>query len=100
MIRTVISHDATTGKARIKFEHNGVTVEQDYNLIDVIPSTRYVFAAMGLEFDESYQALAMDRLEATIQNQIEEGAIQNPPEPQAAAYSPPPSSDEETEVDE
>lgn len=78
---TILTHDTATGKARIRFEHNGITVEDNFSLIDVVPGSRYVFQTMGLEFDESYQQLAIARLEAMIQSQIEEGVITNPPEP-------------------
>lgn len=79
MERTIISHDTETGVARIRFEHNGVTVENDFNLIDVIPGTRMVFQSMGLEFDAETQERVIERLTAMIQQGIEEGAILNPP---------------------
>lgn len=79
MERTIISHDTETGVARIRFEHNGVKVENDFNLIDVIPGTRMVFQSMGLEFDEETQERVIERLTAMIQQGIEEGAILNPP---------------------
>jgi len=94
---TIISHDTTTGNARIRFEHNGVTVEQDFSLIDVVPGSRYVFSAMGLTFDESYQQLAITKLETMIQNQIEEGVITNPPEPEIPEYTAPPEPEPEPE---
>lgn len=82
MERTIISHNTTTGIARIRFEHQGVTLEQNFSLKDVIPSSRYVFSQMGIEIDETYQLKALDALEASITLQIEEGVITNPPEPE------------------
>lgn len=79
MERTIISHDTETGVARIRFEHNGVTVENDYELIHVIPGTKLVFQSMGLEFDAETQDRVIERLTAMIQQGIEEGAILNPP---------------------
>lgn len=90
MIRTIISHDTDQGIARIRFEHNGVTVEDTYVLINVVPSTKYVFEQMGLVFDETYQALAIERLTTSIESQIDSGGIQNPPPVEAPLYEAPP----------
>ncbi|GFE77731.1 hypothetical protein [Novosphingobium sp. TCA1] len=97
MIRTIISHDIDAGTARIRFEHNGVTVEDDYVLINVVPSTKYVFEQMGLVFDESYQQLAIERLTTSIEGQIESGGIKNAPPVEAPLYEAPPEPTE-TEV--
>jgi hypothetical protein len=83
MLRTIISHDVLLGKARVRFEHNDVTTEQNYNLIDVIPGTRYILEQMGLEFTSDDQDIVLDRLESMIQSQIELGMIVNPPEAEA-----------------
>lgn len=79
MERTIINHDIETGVARIRFEHNGIKVENDFRLIDVVPGTRLVFESMGLAFDEEAQGRVIDRLTSMIQQGIEEGAILNPP---------------------
>ena len=97
MIRTVLNHNTTTGMALVRFEHNGVTVEQNYSLMDVVPSSRYTFNAMGIAFDESYQLKALDALEAMIQTGIEEGVITNPPEPETAPVEEPEPESEPTE---
>lgn len=90
MIRTIISHDTDAGTARIRFEHNDVTVEDDFVLINVVPSTKYVFEQMGLVFDESYQTLAIERLTTSIESQIDAGAIKNPPPVEVPEYQAPP----------
>lgn len=90
MIRTILSHDTDKGIARIRFEHAGVTVEDTYVLINVVPSTKYVFEQMGLVFDESYQALAIERLTTSIESQIDSGGIQNPPAVEVPVYEAPP----------
>lgn len=77
MITTIISHNVSTAKARIKFEHNGVVLENDFTLKDVIPGTKYIFEMMEIEFDEGYQLKAIEKLGESIQRQIEEGYIVN-----------------------
>jgi len=103
MIRTIISHDPVTGGARIRFEHAGVTVEDNFVLIDVVPGTKFVFQQMGLVFDEAYQDMAIERLTTSIESQIDGGAITNPPVTETPAYTPSPESEAEsveTEPDE
>ena len=95
MERTIISHNVETATARIRFEHEGVTFENDFDLWQVIPGTRYVFESMGLDLDEGYQELAINRITDVIQLQIEQGAIQNPPEPEVPEYVAPPEPEEE-----
>lgn len=86
MERTIISHNVETATARMRFEHNGVTTEQDFNLWDVVPGTRYVFAQMNLDMDEATQLQAMERVEAMILKGIEDGVIVNAPEPEVHEY--------------
>jgi len=88
MIRTIVSHDTTTGKARVRFEHNGVTVEDNFDLIAVVPGTKFIFAAMEIDFTEQHQETALQRLEESIQRQIEEGVIVSPPAPQQPQEEP------------
>lgn len=85
MIRTILSHDIDAGTARIRFEHQGVTLEDTYQLIQIIPGTSYVLAAMNLPFTEEAQLAAMNYLEASVTRGIEAGMIVNKPE----AYVPP-----------
>lgn len=99
MIRTILTHNTVKGTARIRFEHAGVTVEDDFVLINVVPSTKYVFEQMGLVFDETYQQLAIERLTTSIESQIDAGAIQNPPPIEETTYTPPPATAPETEND-
>lgn len=89
MIKTIISHDKEKGVARIRFEHAGVTVEDNFILMDVVPGTKFVFQQMGLAFDEAYQDLAIERLTSSIESQIDDGTIQNAPEPEAYVYEAP-----------
>ena len=91
MERTIISHDIENAIARIRFEHNDVTLEQKYSLWDAIPSTRYIFDAMGItELTEEMQSNVIDRIEAVVLNGIETGVIQNPPEATVPEYQAPP----------
>lgn len=81
MEMTIISHNLATALARIRFEHAGITVENNFNLRHVIPGTDYIFSAMGIDFVEEYQTKAIEKLAASIEAQIDSGAIQNAPEP-------------------
>ena len=86
MIRTILSEDEATGIARIRFEHNDVTVEDNFALINIVPGTQYVLNAMGLEFNEDFKNRALDYLENAMRNGIESGAIQNPPPVEENVY--------------
>ncbi len=80
MERALLFHDVETGLARVRFEHNGVTLEQNYNLKLVVPGSVNIFNEMGIEFDEEHQLKALDKLTEYIEFQIEDGTIKNPPE--------------------
>ena len=92
MERTIISHDVASAKARVRFEHNGVKVEDDVDLKLVVPGSMRIFGEMGIEFTEEYQLRALDKLTDNVQRQIEDGVITNPPEPQTPAYEEAPAS--------
>lgn len=79
MIRTILSHDIEAGVARIRFEHNGVTHEETYKLIQVIPGNAYSLAAMGLSYTEEMQLGTINYLEASMIRSIEAGMTVNPP---------------------
>lgn len=79
MIRTILSHDTATTLARVRFEHAGVTLEQDIQCDMILPGTRKIFADFGVEFDEAKQLVALDKLTAQIERQIDAGEITNPP---------------------
>jgi hypothetical protein len=49
---------------------------------------------MGVDFTKAHQLKAIDKLEASIQLQIEQGVITNPPVEQDVEYTPPPTSTE------
>lgn len=75
MICNVISHDVESAIAVARFEHMGVTFEQEFDLGLVIPGTRKVFADLGLLFDEAAQLRALAHLTNVIELGIETGAI-------------------------
>lgn len=90
MKKTIISHDTKSAQARIKFEHNGVVHEADYDLKLVVPGSQYTFEQMGVEFTKQFQLKAIDKLEETIKLQIEQGVITNPPAAPEDEYVAPP----------
>ena len=73
----IITHDETTGKARIKFSHNDVVHETDYNLKLVIPGSEKLLAELGQEFTKDIQLKALDTLTKWVKRDIESGAITN-----------------------
>lgn len=75
MRKTVISHDAKTGIAEIRFKHKGVTVQDTYNLLFVDPALQNNLKEMKLEFTEEMQLVAIKKLQDNIKNGIEAGII-------------------------
>lgn len=65
--------------ATVRFEHAGVTVEQEFDLGLVIPGARDVFADLGVPFDEVFHLRALDYLTGVMQQGVIDGAIMNPP---------------------
>lgn len=88
MIRTILSHDIEAGTARIRFEHEGVVIEEDYSLIHLVPGTAYVLEAMQMPFDEEKQFAAIDYLERMLAQQIDGGTLKPAPEPVSEAELP------------
>lgn len=74
----ILSHDAATGNARIKFSHNDVVHEDNYNLKLVIPSSERILKELNQEFTEELQLKALDKLTEWVRIDIESGAIKNP----------------------
>lgn len=89
MKKTIVSHDVKNAQARIRFEHNDVTHEADYDLKNIVPGSEYVFAQMGVEFTKSHQLKAIDKLTESITLQIEQGVIFNQPVVEVPQYTPP-----------
>jgi hypothetical protein len=73
----IISHDDTTGKARIKFSHNDVVHEADYDLTLVVPGMQKTLTDLGQTYTREMQLKALDKLIESIQFGIESGGIQN-----------------------
>ena len=73
----ILSHDVSTGKARIKFSHLDVVHESDYDLTLVIPGTKTLLAKLNMEFTEEIQLKALDSLTKWVQRDIEAGTLKN-----------------------
>ena len=74
----MLSWDKTTGKAKIRFSHNGVVHTDSYNLLLVVPGVERLLGELGAEFDEAMQQRVIDKLTAQMQRDIEAGVIKNP----------------------
>ena len=97
MIRTILHHDIETAQVVIRFEHEGVTYTDAFDLKLVLPGTMHTLGQLELPFDEGLQLKVIDRLTKNIQIGIEAGTIKNPP----ASQTPPadvPSAMEEPEI--
>jgi len=88
MERTILKHDKTNATARIRFAYKGVVIEQDYNLIDVVPGTRSTFAQFGLEFTEDLQHSAIEKITAHFREGVDAGWIQPAPKAELAPAKP------------
>ena len=77
MIVEVLEHDEVTTKARIKFTHNDVVHEEDYDLSLVVPGTTKVFSDLKIEFTKEHQLKVIDILTKWVQKNIESGLITN-----------------------
>lgn len=83
MERTIIAHNCDTGKATVRFTHNGITLTGKYDCWALIPGTRKVFTDLGMEFGESAQLMALDYLERMLLPEFESGnIIGDPVEPE------------------
>ncbi len=74
MIRTIITHDVSQATAKVRFEHLGVTVEDTYDLVAVIPGT-VAFIPEGEQLSEEGQETALDYLTDRIEWAITRGDI-------------------------
>jgi hypothetical protein len=87
MERVIISHDVENAKARIKFSHNDVVCEDDFDLKLIIPGSEYTLKEMGLTFTKKLQLTAIDKLTESITKGINDGIIVNPPVVEEATES-------------
>lgn len=90
MKRTIISHDVDTGVAEVTFEHGGITLTETLDLKKVVPGSEYIFSQMEIDFDETYQLKALDKLTARVQEQIDNGTLTVPKTPETPKYEAPP----------
>lgn len=81
MEMTIISRDTDKATARLHFEHAGVTLEQDFDLVAAVPGTAYFLGVQGRSLTPEEQDRTLDYITSSIERQIDSGAIQNPPAP-------------------
>jgi hypothetical protein len=77
MLVEVLSHDVDTAIARIKFTHNDVVVENEYNLLLVEPSMKRTLELTNGTFTADLQQNVIDMLTSWVQRSIERGGLQN-----------------------
>jgi hypothetical protein len=73
----ILSHDTETYMAEIRFTHNGVTVQDKYNLLLVEPSMKRALETLDSAFTPEMQQTAITKLAGWIQDSIEAGGIKN-----------------------
>jgi len=77
MLVEILSHDVDTAIAKIKFTHNDIVVEDEYNLLLVEPSMKKALELTGSSFTPELQQKVIDMLTGWVQNNIERGGLQN-----------------------
>jgi len=77
MLVEVLSHDVDTAIARIKFTHNDVVVENEYNLLLVEPSMKRTLELTNGVFTADLQQSVIGMLTNWVQRNIERGGLQN-----------------------
>lgn len=77
MLVEVLSHNTETFMAEIRFTHNGVVVQDTYNLLFVEPTMKATLERVGQPFSLQMQQETIDRLTAWIQRNIERGGLTN-----------------------
>jgi hypothetical protein len=73
----VLSHDPNTYIAKLRFTHNGVVVEDTYNLLLVEPTMKRTLEITGVSFTPEMQQTVIDKLTGWIQDAIEAGGLRN-----------------------
>lgn len=71
----ILEHDLATGKAKIRFEHNGIVHTEKYDLNMVVPGTKQTLEKQGKEFTEELQLKVIDTLTEWVKNDIENGTL-------------------------
>lgn len=77
MLVEILSHDVDTGIAEIKFTHNGVVVQDTYNLLLVEPSMKRTLELTNSTFTADLQQSVITMLTGWVQRNIERGGLQN-----------------------
>lgn len=73
----ILSWDKEKATAKIQFVHNGITHEQSYSLIMVIPGTDLILKQLNQSFTEQMQQTVIDKLTEQIKRDIDAGIIVN-----------------------
>lgn len=72
-----LSHDPETHIAKLRFTHNGVVVEDTYNLLLVEPTMKRTLEITGVSFTLEMQQTVIDKLTGWIQDAIDSGGLRN-----------------------
>jgi hypothetical protein len=73
----ILSHDTNTYMAKLRFTHNGVVVEDTYNLLLVEPTMQSTLIRTNSTFSVELQQSVIDTLTGWVKNGIEQGALVN-----------------------
>jgi hypothetical protein len=77
MLVEILSHDVDTAIAKIKFTHNDIVVEDEYNLLLVEPSMKRALDLTNSTFTPELQQKVIGLLTEWMQRNIERGGLQN-----------------------
>lgn len=73
----VLSHDTETFMAELRFTHNGVVVQNTYNLLLVEPAMKRALDMLDQTFTPEMQQTVISKLANWIKDSIEAGGLKN-----------------------
>ena len=76
----ILSHNVETYIAEIKFTHNGITVQDTYNLLLVEPTMKKSLEMTSLSFTPEMQQAVIVKLTGWVEDAIEAGGVRSPDE--------------------
>ena len=71
----IIQHDVGAAKATIRFTHEGVVVENEYDLLRVIPDMKSSLDRTGQTFDAEMQNAVIATLTGWMQRAVDRGTF-------------------------
>jgi hypothetical protein len=71
----ILQHDVQTAKATIRFTHDGAVVENEYDLLLVLPDMKSTLNRTGSTFDAEMQNAVIATLTGWMQQAVDSGTF-------------------------